>query len=227
VSDAFSLPDGLITNEYAFFNLGDPAALLSPTWQLDSGSLFALGGTGWTGTPDDLAPNARSSNGNNSAIFRLVTKRSDLGNVSVSFHLYNRGLTQTDSTPAVAWDGVHVFLRYQSQTSLYYASINRRDNTAVIKKKVTGGPDNGGTYYELSPYVAHAVPYSAWQDVTATVRTNPDGSVTIRLLAGGQLVVEATDTGIGGPPITNPGRVGLRGDNCDFQFDDFHVAPLA
>jgi hypothetical protein len=51
-------------------------------------------------------------------------------------------------------------LRYQSETSLYYASINRRDGTSVIKKKVTGGPDNGGTYYDLTPYVAHAVPYS-------------------------------------------------------------------
>ena len=226
MNDAFSLPDGLITNEYAFFDAGNPTSRLSPTWQLDSGSLFALGGTGWTGTPDDVEPNAFSTNGNDSAIFRLVTKRSDFGDVSVSFRLNNGGLTQTGSTPAVDWDGVHVFLRYQSQTSLYYASINRRDNTAVIKKKVTGGPDNGGTYYDLTSYVSHAVPYGAWQDITATVRTNADGSVTIRLLAGGQLVVQATDTGIGGPPITHAGRVGLRGDNCNFRFDDFRVAPL-
>ena len=175
MSDAFGIADGLVTNEYAFFSPGDAAARVSPTWQLDSGSLFALGGAGWTGIPDDVEPNALSSNGTDSAIFRLVTKRSDLGNVSVSFSLENRGLTQTSSTPAVAWDGVHVFLRYQSQYSLYYASINRRVGTAVIKKKVPGGPDNGGTYYDLTPYVAHAVAFGSWQAVTATVSNNTDG----------------------------------------------------
>jgi hypothetical protein len=226
VSDTFSVPDGLITNEYAFFNALDLSSLLSPTWQLDSGSLFATGGTGSTGVPDDVEPNAHSTNGTDSAIFRLVTRRADLGDVSVSFRLDNIGLTQTSSTPSVDWDGVHVFLRYQSEFSLYYASINRRDGTAVIKKKVPGGPDNGGTYYELTPYVSHAVPYGEWQDITATVQTNADGSVTIRLLSGGQLVVAATDSGTGGPPITAPGRVGLRGDNCNFRFDDFRVAAL-
>ena len=58
------------------------------------------------------------------------------------------------------------------------------------------------------------------------MRTNADGSVTIRLLSGGQLVVEATDHGTGGPPITSPGRVGLRGDNSNFRFDDFQVSAL-
>jgi hypothetical protein len=226
VSDSFDRPDGLITNEFAFWDPGDSSSVVSPTWQLDSGSLFVLAGTGWTGVPDDTPPNATSSTGTDSAIFRLVTRRSDLGNVSVSFSLDNTGLSTTPSTPAVAWDGVHVFLRYQSETSLYYASINRRDGTSVIKKKVTGGPDNGGTYYDLTPYVSHPVPYGTWQSVTATVRTNADGSVTIRLLSGGQLVVEATDHGTGGPPITSPGRVGLRGDNSNFRFDNFQVSAL-
>ena len=205
VSDHFAVADGLVTSEYAYWNPSDAAALVSPIWQLDSGSLFARNGAGWTGVPDDVVPNASASNGNDSAIFRLVTKRSDLGDVAVSFQLNNAGLSQTASTPAEDWDGVHVFLRYQSQTSLYYASINRRDGTAVIKKKVTGGPDNGGTYYELTPYVSHAVPYGSWQQITATVRNNPDGSVTIRLLAGGTLVAQATDTGVGAPRSRRPG----------------------
>jgi hypothetical protein len=225
--DQFNQPDGLITNEYAFFDPGQSDSVVSPLWQLDSGSLFALGNTGWTGVPDDVVPNARSTNGNDSAIFRLVTKRNDFANVSVSLGLDNQGLVSTPSTPTVDWDGVHIFLRYQSEFSLYYASINRRDGTAVIKKKVPGGPDNGGTYYELTPYVSHAVPYGTWQAVRATVKTNANGSVTIDLYAGGQLVVEGVDNGVGGPPITSPGRVGLRGDNCNFRFKDFRVDALS
>ena len=224
--DQFSEPDGLITNEYAYYDPGESDSVVSPKWQLDSGSLFARDNTGWSGIPDDKEPNANSTNGTDSAIFRLVTKQSNFGNVAVSLSLDNQGLVTTPSTPAVDWDGIHIFLRYQSEFSLYYASINRRDGTAVIKKKVPGGPDNGGTYYELTSYVSHPVPYNTWQSIRATVRTNADGSVTIDLYSGGQLVVDAVDKGIGGPPITSPGRVGIRGDNCNFRFDDFRVDPL-
>ena len=192
---------------------------------MTSGSLFARNGFGYTGVPDTISPNATSSNGTNSAVFRLNTRRFDFGNVAVNFRLSNLGFTQTTATPPVAWDGVHVFLRYQSQQSLYYASINRRDGTAVIKKKVPGGPSNDGTYYTLAS-AAHAVPMSSWQAVRAEVVTNPDGSVTMRLLAGGVLIVQATDSGTGGPPITKPGAVGIRGDNDRFQFDDFTVTSL-
>jgi hypothetical protein len=53
-----------------------------------------------------------------------------------------------------------------------------------------------------------------------------DGSVTITLYDGSSLVVSATDDGVGGPPITNPGKVGIRGDSCDFNVDDFVVIGL-
>jgi hypothetical protein len=108
--------------------------------------------------------------------------------------------------------------------SLYYASINRRDGTAVIKKKVPGGPSNDGMYYTLAS-AAHVVPTSSWQAVR-TVVTNSGGSVTIRLFADGVLIVQATDSGTGGPPITQPGAVGIRGDNDRFQCDDFTVTAV-
>ncbi len=157
-------------------------------------------------------------------MFRLTTQRSDFGDVAVSLRLRNDGLSSTASTPPVDWDGIHVFLRYQSEYSLYYASVNRRDGTVVIKKKVPGGSSNGGTYYELTPDLAHAVPYGQWQDVTATVRNVP-GGVELTLLADGVVLARVTDTGVGGPPITGPGRVGLRGDNVNASFDDFTVTP--
>jgi len=127
----------------------------------------------------------------------------------------------------VAWDGIHIFLRYQSEYNLYYASINRREQTSVIKKKCQGGTDNGGTYYELTSYVPHAWPTNAWQHVSATVKNNTDGTVTIALYDDSGLVVQAIDNNrVQCPPITNPGAVGIRGDNNNFLIDEFTVTDL-
>ncbi len=227
-SDLFSqYTDGLITNEYTYWNKTDPTSKQSSLWEMDSGSLFASGGTGWTGIPNDISPNALSTNGNNSSIFRLVTKQSNFGDVSVNFDFLNQGLNSSGSTPAVSWDGLHIFLRYQSEYNLYYASVNRRDNTVVIKKKIPGGPSNNGTYYELSKYTAHTVPYGTWQNVTATVKNNADGSVTIELYANGVLLTKAVDDGsIGGAPIRAAGKVGMRGDNANLKIKNFKVSAL-
>jgi hypothetical protein len=228
MADDFNRPDGLVTNEYAFWNPGDASDVISPDWDMDSGSFFIQGGAGWTGVPDDIAPNAKSTNGNNSSVFRLNTKRSDFSDVAVSFSVLNQGLNASPSTPAVDWDGLHIWLHYQSEYYLYYASINRRNNTVVIKKKVPPGPDNGGTYYELTPYVPHTVPYDQWQNITATIQNDPSGSVTIKLYDGNTLLVSATDDGsIGGPPIRGAGKVGLRGDNANLKFDNFIVTLLS
>lgn len=216
--------DGLITNEYAFWNPSRADSKHSLKWELTSGSLFAVSGEGWTGVPDNIGPNALSSNGTNSAIFRLTTKQRDFGDVSFSFDLLNQSLTETTTTPRSLLDGVHILLRYQNEENLYYASVNRRDNTSVIKKKVPGGISNNGTYYELSKYVGHNVYYGGWQSVTSTVKNNTDGSVSIELYLGGQVIVRATDDGsLGGPSIRNSGKIGIRGDNADLKFKNFKV----
>ncbi|MDO8572616.1 MAG: hypothetical protein Q7S11_02470 [bacterium] len=227
-ADAFSqYADRLLTNEYAYWNPTNASSVKSSVWEMTSGSLFAQGGAGWTGVPNTVAPNALSTSGNNSAVFRLTTKRADFGNTVVEFDLLNQGLVSTGNTPAVDWDGVHVFLRYQSEESLYYASVNRRDNTVAIKKKVPGGTSNGGTYYNLSTFNAHPVSYGTWQHVKATVKNNTDGSVTIELFENGKLLARAIDNGsIGGAPIRNPGKVGIRGDNANIKFKNFTVTAL-
>ena len=219
--DTFSVPDGLITNEYSFWNAGTPGSTSSPVWEMTSGSLFARAGVAWSGIPDTVDPNSTSSNGTDSAIFRMVTRRKDFTNVTVSFRLRRDSLTSTAATPAVAWDGEYVFLRYASETSLYYASFDRRDGTTAIKKKVTGGTSNGGTYYTLASGRGTFAP-GIFHTVRSTITDNPDGSATIRLWVDGALVLSATDTGIGGPVIRS-GGVGIRGDNADFSFDDFLV----
>jgi hypothetical protein len=226
LTESFDGPDGLVTNEFAYWNAGLPGIARSPRWQMDSGSLFRSHGVGWSGRVDDAEPTIDSASGTHSAIFRLVSRRADFGDVAVSLRLRVQRLARTASTPPQDWDGVHLFLRYRSERELYYASISRRDGTAVIKKKVPGGPSNGGTYTTISPVARLPVALGRWQAVRATVATLPDGSVNIRLLQNGRLVVQATDRGQGGPPILGAGRIGLRGDNTEFAIDDVVAEPL-
>ena len=228
--DAFERPDGLVTNEYAYWNPQDGASVQSPDWEMTSGSLFIRNKAAWTGIPDVISnPTPDSSQGTNSANFRATTRRKDLGNVAISFRLNMAGFISTQQTPAVAWDGVHVFLRYQSEYQLYYASVNRRDNHVVIKKKVPGGSSNGGTYYEIGSYHPFTFPFGVWQNVKVTIQTKPDQTVliTMQVVAGSQTMTwQAVDNGIGGAPILAAGGTGIRGDNCNFQFDDFRVDTL-
>ena len=227
--ETFNYTNGVIANEFAHSNPGHTNAIRSLIWEMTSGTLFSSWGAGWTGIPDNIEPNTNSSNGNNSSVFRLTTKKADFGDVAVSFALLNQGLSSTTSTPPVDWDGVHVFLRYQSESNLYYASVNRRDNKVVIKKKTPGGPapSNGGTYSNLTSEISHTVPYNVWQMVTATVQNEQNGFVTIKLYGGNNLLVSAVDNGtILGAPITNPGKVGIRGDNANLKFENFTVTVL-
>ncbi|MEO5875558.1 MAG: hypothetical protein ABIS86_10255, partial [Streptosporangiaceae bacterium] len=115
----------------------------------------------------------------------------------------------------------------QDQTKLYVASVNRRDNRIVVKKKLTGGDENGGTYYELGS-VPYQVPIGVWQPFTISIKndnTTP-GMVTIRVAQQGRELLRVTDTGMGGYPILAPGAVGLRADNTEFEVTDFQVHRL-
>lgn len=218
-SDSFSQPNGLISNEWAKVNPTDPAAVTSPDWIVTSGSIFCHDGRAWTGKPDRIGPDPTSSNGTNSAVLRVITRRPDFENVGVSFSLWNWGLLADRATD---WDGAHVFLRYKSPDLTYFVSINRRDNTVVIKKEV-GDQD----YHVLSPVVAHTVPYGQKQSIVATVQTLDDSSVKLTLSAGGRVLVEGVDDGSkGGLPIYGPGPAGIRGDNANLEVDDFSIVHL-
>jgi hypothetical protein len=225
LEDHFTGPDGLIASEHPEVLVGDRRARRSPIWRMSSGSLFRRAGEAWTGRPD-AGPDACSCRANGSAVFRMVSRRADFDDAAMSFALRTVGLTATERTPARSWDGVHVMLRWQSPQSTYYVTINRRDNRAVIKKKVPGGPANGGTYIDLRPPTAFSVPYGREQHVRATVQTRHDGSVAIRLSVDGKVIAEAVDRGIGGAPIRSPGAVGVRGDNAEFALDDLRVTAL-
>jgi hypothetical protein len=223
LSDQFGQPNGLITNEFAYYNPHSAAARTSSTWIATSGSLFARDHAGWTGVPDVGSPGPASTPASDSSVFRVVTRRSDFQNVAVSFGLNVQRFGRTPGGRDLSWQGVHVFLRYQSQDLLYVASVDRRDGRVVIKKKVPGGTSNGGTYYTLGTADEHAVS-GRWEQVKASA-ANSGANVVLRVWLNGLLVLTATDDGIGdAAPITQPGRVGLRGDYTEFMFRSFTVS---
>jgi hypothetical protein len=220
LADNFDRPNGLITNEFAYFNSHNRAALQSPTWIVTSGSLFAQDQAAWTGVPDRGDPGPRSANVNDSSVFRVVTRRTDFQDVTVSFSLLVQRYLTVQGSPG--FQGVHIFMRYQSPDLLYVLSVDRRDGVIVIKKKVPGGTTAGGTYYTLASVQGRAVT-GHWQQVRASAVNTGEG-VELQVWLNGQLRLTAQDNGVGdAPPIMQPGRVGLRGDYTEFKFDDFTV----
>jgi hypothetical protein len=215
-TDGFDGADRLLTNEFAFLNPASTAAARSPSWDVTDGSAFVNAGQAWTGVPDAAAPDAASSNGTGSASFKMRTKRADFGDVQVGFTLRNEGLSTTPSTPATAWDGVHVMLRQQA-VAQYALSVNRRNNVAVIKKRLASG-----SYVQLAQ-AAYSVPYGFAQAVLVSAWNNAGGSVSLRIDVDGRSVLAVTDAGTGGAPLTAPGRVAVHGDNAQFRLDDFIV----
>ena len=168
---------------------------------------------------DGEKPDRYSRQHTDSAVFRLVTRRQDFQDVTVQFDLDVVGLTSTTRTPPQSYDGVHVFLRYQSPQQLYVVSVFRRDGQVVIKKKVSGGSVDGGTYATLATR-GHSLPVGQWNAVAVSAVNTADG-VLLSLRIDGELLLQTTDRGTEGDPIYDAGRVGIRGDNADFRFRDF------
>jgi phage replication-related protein YjqB (UPF0714/DUF867 family) len=249
--DGFNGADGLITNEYAHWNSD---GILSPDWDMTSGTLFRQGNTAWTGAPDSAAPNKFSSDHTNSDAFRLNTRRSFAGNIKVSLALRNNSDIHDSNcggTNDTCWHGVHIWLRHLTQYDLYYVSLNRADNKVVIKRKVPCGTENGGTYFVLKQngipaIVTRAWSAGVWQHFSATIQTNSNGSVTIKVYdddsdpntpflqatdGGGTNTGWSSVCGTPGsyptsqyPPLTAAGSVGVRGDFDNFNVDDMRVS---
>jgi hypothetical protein len=226
VADDFDGPDRLLTNELAYRGRDAHGVPRSATWTVTSGSWFIRDGQAWTGPPDGERPDSRSRAHNDSAVLRVLSKARSLHDVAVTFTLTNEGMTTTARTPAVAHDGVHVFVRYRGEAELYAVSVNRRDGAVVIRKKVPGGTQNGGTYYDVGRRARRPIPFGDRQRVAVRVRDESDGSVGFRVRMDGRTVLAARDAGVGGPPLRGGGRIGIRGDNDNFLVDDLRVEAL-
>jgi hypothetical protein len=218
LQDSFAGPDGLVTNEFAYHNPGDPRSALSPSWWVTSGSLFRQAGTGWTGRPDAQEPDPASSTATHSDVFRMVSRRM-FGDATFALRL--RVDAYSAGADDVTWSGVHLFLRYRDEYSLYAVSVGRRDGVLSVKKKVAGGDSNNGTYFVLAERRGEPLA-PGWHDVRARV-VDEGGGVTISLDVDGVRRLTARDAGVGGAPLTGEGRVGVRGDNTEFHLDDVTV----
>jgi hypothetical protein len=212
---------GLVTNEYAYHNPGSGLAVRSSQWEATSGSLFAVDGSGWTGLPDGVAPDPASHSATDSAVFRLRTRRRDFADVAVTFRLRLARFIATPRTPAQAYDGVHVWLRYQNPDWLYFASVARRDGRIVIGKKLATA--SGGVYSDIVSVRGHPLPRKRWESVRVMIQSH-GGAAVIEVFVSGRLLARAIDNGKRSPAIRRAGHVGIRGDNAEFEFRDFTVS---
>jgi hypothetical protein len=131
---------------------------------------------------------------------------------------------------ANSWDGVVLWPRYRTEFALYFAYLLRRDGHARLAKKcpglVPGGEFyNGGTYFHLTGERSGDGPPEPgrWYRLATEIRDNADGSVTVTGYRDDAVVVRATDDGVGCPPLRGAGRLGVRGDNTDFNLDAYRV----
>jgi hypothetical protein len=211
----------LLTNEFAYRFPAGRMSVQSAGWRVTSGSLFASGDYLWSGRPDDGRPGPASDPWTGSAVLRAVTATDDYADVVVRFDLRVNGLTRTARTGEHRYDGVHVMLRYQSAESTYYVSISRRDGQYAIKRKTPGGPSNGGTYVTLastdSPAPARI--RSGWHHIEVSIRGSR--TVTVGLAIDGLPVLHSVEHKPAADRTPIAGRVGLRGDNCDFLVRGF------
>jgi hypothetical protein len=65
--------------------------------------------------------------------------------------------------------------------------------------------------------------YGTWQPFSVRINSTGSSLVTITVRLGDRTLLTAIDDGSHGRLILKPGRVGLRGDNCEFEFKDFQV----
>jgi hypothetical protein len=218
-TDPFTGPDGVVTDEFA------STGAASLMWHVTSGELRRVTNRG---TAD-------------ASVFRMHSRSDIEGDYRLSFDLWTDGVGSQN-----AWNGVHVFLRHVSQRDLYYVSVNRVDQTAIIKRKVPCGPSNDGTYFNLTGYANFPWPIGARQRLSVTVRTQGDGGVAIemwdddrgvRILAtvdrGGSNPNWSSGCTEGGrygsasyPPLWNGGAAGIRSDDARIRIDNVRVTRL-
>ena len=218
---------GLVTNEFAYREPNSPQAHDSADWIVTSGSLFAQDGDGWTGVPDSGETGTDSAKYNDSAVFRLVTRRRDFGAVKVATAVKVDQPITTPRTPASEWDGAHLWLRYHSPSELYALSFRRRDGLLVIKRKVTADDSaavDGGDYTTLAQ-TKLPIPYGSWQQVAGSAVNGSNGTIRLELEVNGHTALSVVDHAPGA--LLNPGGVGLRVDNSELWFRDFTATPLS
>lgn len=165
-----------------------------------------------------------------SPIFRLTTRRQDFQDVRVTLDFSHLGFVTGPRTPERSWDGVHVWIRHHSQYSLYYASFNRRDGKIALKKKVHTPDEPSSNYgrYSTLAVAEQAFDPSGAQRLSVEAENVSNDAVELRVRdANGRVLLSYLDDGrTGGPALTAPGQVGVRGDNSKLLLRQLEVTPL-
>lgn len=223
LTDRFDPPDRLLTNEYARWNPSAGDAVLDDRWMATAGSLLVRDGRGWSGPPDTGTPDARSTVASGSSTLRVQSRREDLGDVTVSLTFRLNAFASTGVPHD--WDGLHLLVRHHGEEELYAVSLARRDGRVDIKRKLPGGDVNGGTYATLADIPRPPLALGVDHQARVVVRNRPSESVEITLELDGEPVTTVVDHGDdGGRALTNPGALGIRADNLDFEIDDVLIA---
>lgn len=231
-SDSLGGENRLVTNEFVHWSK-TPCPYTSSSWDMTSGTLLIKNGAGYSGIPTiESGIACDSSAKTNSAIFRLNTKKSDFSNVTISMD-YNAVAHGGGGAPSNDYDGIHIWVGYQDQYSLYAATIYRWDGIIVTKKKVPENiakcpnPSNDGCYYSLAHERTRKdiTTANTWHHVSITFSTDASGLVHITTIIDGVTVADVVDTDPHGPSYKT-GAVGVRGDNTEFYFKNFTVEKI-
>lgn len=231
---SFAGPDRLLANEFDYWGattVGDGVerdaageAAGSAQWFVTSGSLFVRDGQGWSGMPDVGPVDERSEQATGSSTFRAHTRRGDFGDIVVSTQFRLEDYVVAPGAVRHEWDGLHLMLRVQGEAELYTVSLARRDGHVALKRKLPGGPVNGGTYTSVvdvaSPNPVAGDDHSA----RVLVRNRGPDAVEIALELDGTTVFDVVDQGSGVPALTAPGAVGIRADNLEFAIESLVVS---
>src|SRR3989344_3202088 len=229
---------------------GSEAETSSPYFWLNSGGLFYLyGGLGMT-VQGPLPANNKwrlmYSNANPldtgngyypQNLFWFIT-RSKWQNVRAEMAFKINITNMTDSPNRDAHNAVLLMVRYVDSANLYYAGI-RVDGYAVIKKKV------GGRYYTLAMNNVFAngqtysrtsnpnlIPKNKWMKIRVETVNNPNGSVGVKLFLDKEnnnswtQVASVVDNGTSGSVVGSHGRVGIRTDFMDVEFDNLRMTNI-
>lgn len=189
-------------------------------WMATSGTLFVRDGMLWSGVPDP-GPPSRAKGRTGSAVLRAVSQHTGLGDVTIHVQIRLDGLTSSQAVPAQAWDGVHLFLHYHDSDNLYAVDLFRRDGSLTIKRKTSqrsGAATGPGTYTTLASTSVQQPP--GWHDFEASIADRRHG-VSITLSMDGERIMTTFDRSP--ERLAAPGRVGLRGDNAEFDIRRFTV----
>jgi hypothetical protein len=190
-------------------------------WQVTNGSLFIHDGAGYSGVPTERQSKTTCPTPGDGGSYRFRMHSAETftdGRLSLDYKLAARGEGKVYS-----YDGLHLWIRHESEHALYAVSIGRWDGRFVIKKKLPlteqkcADPSNEGCYSELAPPVVRPglITADAWRH--AEVRTyGTDDGLAITLYIDGQKILDVIDDGRTAGRIIPRGAIGIRGDNTEF-----------